>query len=276
MTYGSSIRGALSTRSPWGRIDFGPPPSYRWTVSGGSGAQPSGETGDGILDLARHAVALARESPGGRPLVTLAWAQTLNGIIARRPGERTELSGPQSMALTHALRSLHRGILVGIGTVLADDPLLSVRLVEGPQPRPVVLDSRLRTPPSSRLLARTDMKPWIFHAQTLPGAGDALERAGARLFRVRRLASGLDLEAVLDILIRGGLGSVMVEGGAAVIRAFLAGGLAQHAMVTVSPELSEGLPVIAEQGGLRERVTLREPVYEVHGRDVLVWGELRR
>jgi riboflavin-specific deaminase-like protein len=208
------------------------------------------------------------------PVVTLSWAQSLNGAIARRRGARTPLSGPESLRLTHSLRSLHAGILVGIETVLADDPLLSVRLVSGPQPRPIILDSRLRTPPGCRLMLREDVKPWIFHSGGPAGSAGALERAGARLLRVGRTPSGLDLGEVLRELIREGLGSVMVEGGASVLRGFLAAGQARYAAVTVSPGLMEGLPVIAEGDGLPEGLTLRDPVYEMHGRDMVVWGEL--
>jgi riboflavin-specific deaminase-like protein len=228
-----------------------------------------------ILDLARAALAERRAS-GGRPIVTLAWAQSLNGAIARRRGEPTGLSGPESLALTHSLRSLHDGILVGIGTVLADDPLLSVRLVSGPQPRPIVLDSRLRTPPASRLLGRTDVKPWIFYSGEPSGSAEALRRAGARLLRVRHTPSGLDLGEVLDTLIHEGVGSVMVEGGAAVLQGFLVAGVARHAAITVSPGLMEGLAVIEQGAGLPEGLALRDPVYEVFGRDMVIWGELGR
>jgi riboflavin biosynthesis pyrimidine reductase len=111
---------------------------------------------------------LAAGGTAGLPVVTLAWARTSSGAIAAADGSRTAVSGSESLLLTHRLRALHRAILVGIQTVLSDDPLLSVRLVEGSQPRPVVLDSRLRTPPRARLLTRPDMAPWIFHA----GNGD--------------------------------------------------------------------------------------------------------
>ena len=81
--------------------------------------------------------------------VTVSWAQSANGAIAAFSGARVILSSRESMTLTHRLRSLHQGILVGIGTVLADDPQLTVRLVDGPSPQPVVLDSGLRFPDSA-------------------------------------------------------------------------------------------------------------------------------
>ena len=85
-----------------------------------------------------------------RPFVSLSYAQSLDGSLAAKPGAPTRLSGTQANELTHRLRAAHDAILVGIGTILADDPQLTVRGVPGLQPRPVVLDSRLRTPPHSQ------------------------------------------------------------------------------------------------------------------------------
>ena len=96
----------------------------------------------------------------GRPLVTLSYAQSLDGCIAARAGERLALSGPESMQLTHQFRAAHNAILVGIGTVLADNPRLTVRLVQGQDPQPVVLDSHLRIPLEASLL-HNSRRPWI-------------------------------------------------------------------------------------------------------------------
>ncbi|MCK4899238.1 MAG: RibD family protein, partial [Anaerolineales bacterium] len=79
-----------------------------------------------------------------RPLVTLSYAQSLDGSIAVRRGSPLSLSSPEAMTLTHRLRAAHETILVGIGTVLADNPRLTVRLVEGRNPQPIILDSHLR------------------------------------------------------------------------------------------------------------------------------------
>ncbi|MEZ4718129.1 MAG: GTP cyclohydrolase II [Caldilineaceae bacterium] len=91
---------------------------------------------------------LAQHTDPHRPFVTLSYAQSLDGSIAANRAP-TRLSGPAAMAMTHALRAAHDAILVGIGTVLADNPRLTVRLVDGASPRPVVLDSKLRMPPDA-------------------------------------------------------------------------------------------------------------------------------
>jgi riboflavin-specific deaminase-like protein len=215
------------------------------------------------------------------PVVTLSWAQSASGAIAREDGTPLLLSGPESMTLTHRLRAAHDAILVGIQTVLNDDPLLSVRLLPSPppppQPQPVVLDSRLRFPLSARLLAREDKKPWVFHAREAGGAAAAekaaaekaaaLTEKGARLFRVSRGPGGLDLYEVLGSLGGAGISSLMVEGGARVLRAFLTAGFADQLVVTVSPSTVPGMPG-PDLPGLLETLT------EAFGVDSVTWGTL--
>jgi riboflavin biosynthesis pyrimidine reductase len=103
----------------------------------------------------------ARTRPQGRPFVTLAYAQSVDGSISIARGQRSRLSGPESLRFTHALRAGHDGILVGVGTVLTDDPELRVRLVDGPDPQPVIVDTHLRTPVEAKLLAQSGRQPWI-------------------------------------------------------------------------------------------------------------------
>ncbi len=96
-----------------------------------------------VLERAKTVLVAAAEHRRrtGRPLVTLSYAQSLDGSIADRPGRPLSLSGSQSLTLTHGLRASHDAILVGIGTVLADNPRLNVRLVTGESPQPVIVDS---------------------------------------------------------------------------------------------------------------------------------------
>ena len=102
------------------------------------------------------------DTPGsGRPHVTLSYAQSWDGSITTIPGESLALSSETGMQMTHQLRSLHDGILVGIGTVLADDPRLTVREWTGNDPQPIVLDSQLRIPSSSRLCQTENQRCWV-------------------------------------------------------------------------------------------------------------------
>ena len=180
------------------------------------------------------------------------------------------------MVMTHGLRARHEAILVGIGTVLADDPSLTLRLVEGRSPRPIVLDSRLRTPPSARLLARRDCRPLLVCRE----GGDAerlrhLEAAGADILSVGGGATGeLDLDAVLAALAGKGIASLMVEGGARVLASFLASGLVDEIVVTIAPILLGGpAPFSAPRdSGSGLPCELSDSTIETYGRDVVIAG----
>ena len=212
---------------------------------------------------------------GQRPFVTLTYAQSVDGCIAESKDQPLAISGPQSRTFTHQLRAAHDAILVGIGTVLTDDPRLTVRLVEAPRdPRPVVLDSRLRFPATARLL--TGPGPWIVTAEDAdPERQAKLEAAGAKVLRLPLSAPGrIDLERLLAALAEKGVKSLMVEGGATVISSFLAARLVDHLVVTVAPMLVGGLPAVAREDrrncpGLPR---LRAARYRQLGDDLIIWG----
>jgi riboflavin-specific deaminase-like protein len=237
----------------------------------------SGEAPRGPLSIDGWTLSILRgpSVPPGLPAVTLSWAQASSGAIAAAGGARVALSCPESLTLTHRLRAMHQGILVGIGTVISDDPLLSVRLADGPQPQPVVLDSHLRFPLSARLLARADRKPWIFHSDAPAEKARELERRGARLFQVARAGEGLDIAAVLRVLAAQGIDSLMVEGGAHVLRSFLSRELAQQAVITVCPFDLEGPRVLEPDAWGRTMPAFLESWQENHGRDTVTWGRFR-
>jgi 3,4-dihydroxy 2-butanone 4-phosphate synthase/GTP cyclohydrolase II len=189
-----------------------------------------------------------------RPSVTLTWAQSLDGSIALKSNERYRLSGEKSMAMTHRLRASHDAILVGINTVLADDPKLNAWRVGGPDPRPVVLDASLRLPPDSYLAARAAVRPWVFHTVAADGAAarrrERLEALGLRHIAVGRGPDGrLALTEVLAALAAEGIGSLMVEGGGAVLAAFLRARLVDRIVVTIAPALLGGYNPFADSAG---------------------------
>lgn len=210
----------------------------------------------------------------GVPRVTVSWAQSIDGSIAAADGKPVALSGPEALALTHTLRAMHRAILVGIGTVLMDDPRLTVRLVHGRSPLPVVLDSSLRFPLGARLLARKDCKPWIFHARGAPAARvNALSLLGARLLALPDMQAGLlPLLDVLRSLGSQGIESVMVEGGARVVRSFIAGGLAHQAVITMSPARLEGIRIFDRGRDPSRLPDFVESSQEKMGLDIVTWG----
>lgn len=195
-----------------------------------------------------------RARPRGRPFVTLAYAQSLDGSITIARGQRYALSGPDALRFTHALRARHDAILVGVGTVLADDPELRVRLVDGPSPQPVVVDSRLRTPTTAKLLAQAMQRPiWIAAAGPRPDADpaqrlqriDEVQARGCRILECPSLPNGwVDLHALLARLDAEGVRHLMVEGGARIITSFLEARLLDYVVVTIAPQFLGGLTAI--------------------------------
>jgi 3,4-dihydroxy 2-butanone 4-phosphate synthase/GTP cyclohydrolase II len=210
----------------------------------------------------------------GRPFVTLTYAQSLDGSIAAAPGRPLALSGPVSSTLTHALRAAHDAILVGIGTVLADDPRLTVRLVAGPNPQPVVLDSHLRLPPTARL--RHHPRGVWLATTAAAGGGDELAQSATLLSLPAGDDGRVDLAALVAELGRRGVRSVMVEGGQRVLSSFLAQRLADTLVVTLTPQVGGGLPAFDLSPGAGERqepVRLHRIAYLPAGDDLVVAGD---
>ena len=210
-----------------------------------------------------------------RPFVVLSYAQSVDGSIAGRNRERIRLSSPESMRLTHGIRSGSAGILVGIGTVLADDPRLAAFDGDGPQPQPVVLDTHLKTPPTARLVARRDAPPWLIHRDNLPASqAGPLEAAGARPMPCTTGPDGrIDLAALMRLLFEKQVDSLMVEGGARVITSFLRSRLADLLVVTLSPQFIGGLPVLEVPGSEHNlRTRFKEVRYHPAGPDLILWA----
>ena len=210
-----------------------------------------------------------------RPFVTVSYAQSLDGSIATVNKQQMQLSGAESMRLTHQLRACCQSILVGIGTVLADNPSLTVRRVEGQNPQPIILDTRLRTPLDANLVKRPDLSTWIVNGNHDTGnPNSALRQKGATLISCRCADDGLiDLPALMDELANRQVDSVMVEGGARVITSFVKLKLVDLFVITVSPKLVGGLPVIdAESFKASSFLQLKEVHYQQLGQDIVIWA----
>ena len=193
----------------------------------------------------------AFRSQHGRPFVTLSYAQSLDGSIAIRRGQPVSLSGPEALKLTHGLRAVHDAILVGIGTVISDSPRLTVRLAQGSNPQPVVLDSTLRFPLETGLVKNESVCPWIFTTERAdPENQRRLEEVGLRVIRGPADARGrVDLHAALAYLSDWEINSLMVEGGAEIITSFMTERLVDHIVVTISPVFLGSLKAIEQYPG---------------------------
>ena len=232
------------------------------------------------MDFIKSIPAVAKDhcKRTGRPFVTLSYAQSLDGCISARAGEALALSGAQSLTLTHQLRASHDAILVGIGTVLSDNPQLTVRRVRGNNPRPIVVDSRLRLPLDCKLLNNNSRGPLIVTRQKPnPKRRKALEGAGAEVMSLPANARGqVNLAAMLNRLAEIGIKSLMVEGGARIITNFLLERLADYIVLTVAPVLVGGLRAVSDlgQSDPDHFLRVRNPGHKWLGEDLIVWGEL--
>ena len=223
---------------------------------------------------------LGRVRPTGtRPYVALKYAQTLDGRIATSTGDARWISGEEERRTSHALRAACDAVLVGVETVLRDDPQLTVRMVPGASPIRVVLDSRLRTPDDARILAN-DAATTIVTTDASPASRRAeLRRRGVSVVVVPAAPNGIDLEATLRELLDDGIRSVLVEGGARVITSFLSLGLADRLVVGIAPKvLGSGTEGVNDLGITEAASSIRIEHRAVHvvGDDVLIAGDVTR
>ncbi len=161
----------------------------------------------------------------GRPLIRLKLASTLDGRIASKTRESKWLTGESARRAAHAIRGRHDAVLVGVGTVLADDPELNCR-IEGFRNAPlvrVVVDSHLRTPLMSKLVRSATAEPlWVLHRDGAdPSRKRALEQAGVKLFDLPGCAAGVDLPEAMKLLAKLGLTRILVEGGGTIAAGLL-------------------------------------------------------
>jgi 5-amino-6-(5-phosphoribosylamino)uracil reductase/diaminohydroxyphosphoribosylaminopyrimidine deaminase/5-amino-6-(5-phosphoribosylamino)uracil reductase len=212
------------------------------------------------------------------PWVTIKYAQTLDGRIATRSGESQWISSSDSLVLAHELRAAHDAILVGVGTVLHDNPQLTVRLVEGRDPLRVVADSALRTPLDAALLAEPRHTLIAATAAADPERRARLEVLGARILVLPPEEDGrVNLRALLAALAGQGVRSVLVEGGAEMITSLLRRRLAHRLVVCVAPKmLGAGVEAVGDLGiaHLEDAVTFRNGRFRLSGTDVLFEGDV--
>ena len=224
-----------------------------------------------IADFAKHIRT-------GLPYVTLKAAVTLDGRMATRTGDSKWITGEDARTEAHRMRDRADAVMVGVGTVLADDPALTVRHVEGVDPLRVVLDARLRTPVDAKLARAGTI---VMHAAGAERArANALRARGCELVEVAAHEGALDLGAVLKTLGARDVVRLLVEGGPTLHAALLDGGHADHAAIFVAPKIVGDASAPAFAGGrgvdaIAEAWTLRDPQTRTLGTDVLIEGALR-
>jgi diaminohydroxyphosphoribosylaminopyrimidine deaminase/5-amino-6-(5-phosphoribosylamino)uracil reductase len=214
----------------------------------------------------------------GRPYVVSKWAMTLDGKIATRTGDGCWVSCEESRADTHRLRHRLASIMVGIGTVLADDPMLTARCdFPTRQPLRIVVDSTLRIPLESRLVKTAGEVP-VLVATAVPAVDEraaALRDAGVELVSLPAPDGKVDLAALLHLLGTRGIDSVLVEGGATLHEAMFRTGLVNRTIVYLAPKVCGGIGAVTPVAGIGvERMAdafeLGHPMVERIGDDLKI------
>lgn len=211
-----------------------------------------------------------RRMKEGRPWTMIKCAASLDGMVALKNGKSKWITGPEARTCVHGLRAENDALLTGVGTVLADDPEMTVRYAAGRSPLRVVLDRTLRTPPKAAILKGGAV---IF---TLPSASSekaaVLEDSGARIVRV----SGDNfLGDVLKELCGMGVNYLMIEAGPSVTSSFISGGLCDELALFVAPKImgnGRSFAGGAEFQEMEDIPRLKDVKYTKYGRDLLIRG----
>ncbi|TJY44610.1 bifunctional diaminohydroxyphosphoribosylaminopyrimidine deaminase/5-amino-6-(5-phosphoribosylamino)uracil reductase RibD [Cohnella pontilimi] len=211
------------------------------------------ETEVGLLEDRSHTLneAFRKYIATGLPFVTLKTALTLDGRIAARGGHSRWITGPQAREAVHTLRHRHQAIMVGVETILSDDPELTTRLpVPALHPVRLIVDSRLRTPIGARVL-NEEAPTWILTTTSAdPAAAESLRKAGAELI-VCGEGPRVDLTEAMKELGRREIGSVLLEGGGVLNGAMLQTGLVDKLMLFYAAKIvgsEEAPPAFAFRG----------------------------
>jgi diaminohydroxyphosphoribosylaminopyrimidine deaminase / 5-amino-6-(5-phosphoribosylamino)uracil reductase len=210
------------------------------------------------------------------PLVVGQLGQSMDGFIATASGQSHYVTGEASLVHLHRLRALSDCVIVGAGTVAADDPRLTTRLVDGDNPVRVVLDPRLRLPLTHRVFSDAQASTLRIRAQGVPLPP---QRASAAVEDIELPAPGgrLDLAALLAELKSRGYRAILVEGGGITLSGFLAAGLLDRLHIVVAPFImGEGRPGLRTPPVARLQDCLR-PLPRIYalGNDVLFDCDLR-
>jgi GTP cyclohydrolase II len=234
--------------------------------------QPPQEVVDAIAVLGR-----VRPS-ADRPYVVLKYAQSLDGRIATASGDARWISGEPERCLSHALRAACDAVMVGVGTVLLDDPQLTVRMVPGASPQRVILDSTLRLPMDAHVLDDGAATTVVTTARSDPARRAALREMGVHVEVAADDGGRVDLRDALARLRAGGIETLLVEGGASVITSLLAAQLVDRLVVATAPiVIGAGTEAVGGLGTakVQDAIAIVDPTVHVLGADVVVSGDIR-
>ena len=215
------------------------------------------------------------------PFVTVKYAQTLDGRIATATGQSQWISSAASLKFTHKLRATHDAILVGAGTVIKDNPELTVRLVRGRNPLRIVVDSTLKIPAKSKVLQNLSQTKTII--ATIKKADDQqfqrLTNLGAEVITIAADKQGnVDLQKLLKLLAKRNISSLLIEGGAQIITSILINNLVNRLVTVIAPKIiGKGIEAVGDLKirnlDLAKKLTIRKITRS--GNDIIIDSRLK-
>lgn len=217
-----------------------------------------------------------------RPFVCLKSALTIDGKIATRTGASRWVAGKEARRYAHHLRNVYDAILVGVRTVLIDNPKLTVRMVKKiKNPTRIILDAYARTPLKADVLGNRGAKTMVVVGPRAPKKRiDALEKKGAEILRIKAPGEKIDLKALLKKLGKMKIISLLIEGGGEVNASFLEAGLVDKVHFVIAPKIFGGRDAITTVEGKGaqtpdEAICLKNIHQEKLGEDLLITGYLK-
>lgn len=215
-----------------------------------------------------------------RPYVTFKYAMTLDGKIATETGASKWITGEAARNQVQQLRHAHRGIMVGVGTVLADDPHLNCRMPEGRDPVRIVCDSRLRTPLDAQVVQTAGTQRTILATCCRDEAKiKEYESAGCEVLLLPKKGDAIDLSALMEELGKREIDSILLEGGGTLGSAALAEGIVNEIYAYVAPKIFGGAKAKTPVGGIgvatpQEAYRLADVKTSQIGEDILITAKV--
>jgi riboflavin-specific deaminase-like protein len=241
-----------------------------------------------IFDIVQSRIANHKDNGNVRPYITLSYAQSLDGSIATKDKRQLHLSNQYSLQFTHVLRAIHSAIVVGIGTVLSDNPRLTVRLSVGTEsqsrnhPQPIVIDKWLNIPIDSKLVKENELKPIIIINDEIKD-DDRLAKIAQLIEYGCEIISfpAIDKEGNIDLKqvfkhFKTRFDSIMIEGGAKLISSCLQSPeIIDSIIVTIAPIYVGGYSIIQKKFSSPFPRLNNVDICELHG-DIIIRGDVNQ
>lgn len=218
-----------------------------------------------------------------KPFVIMKTAMSLDGKIATKTGESKWITGSKSRERVHQLRDQVTGIMVGVNTVIVDDPELTCRIENGKSPIRIIVDSKLRIPLDAKVLKDQDMAKTIVGTtdQADPRKKRELEKRGIKVLTIKKLEGRVDLQDLMKKLFDENIHSILLEGGSSLNFSALDQSIVDKVQVYIAPKLIGGEMSKTPVGGrgienLANGFHLDNLRYKRVGRDILIEGYIKR